>query len=134
MLALTSKRQGERRWKVEGANIPMSSGPGKTGTLVAHAYCQNASFELVTESREVAPPVNSTRTFDVSCRNGTRALSGGFDGNVDLTGPQPSATAAITSRRISGGRAWRTSSLSAVRPRRDLDRLRLLPLALAAPA
>src|SRR6185295_13615959 len=48
VITSTSKRLGERRWKVVGFNPSMRS-----GTLVAHAYCEAAPFQLVTRSKEV---------------------------------------------------------------------------------
>jgi hypothetical protein len=110
VLTLTSKRTGERGWKVVGVNFPPNSGPGHAGTLVAHAYCEAARFKLVTRSKEVTPGPGALKTFDVPCPNGGRAFSGGFDGHVQIQGNQ--ATATITSRRAAGGHAWRSSALS----------------------
>jgi hypothetical protein len=109
VLTLTSKRQGERRWKVAGLNIPPDGGPGTAGTLTAYAYCEAAPFKLKTESREVT--TSGFTTFEVRCPSGGRAFSGGFDGHVHLS-TRPSGTAAVTSRRVSSGHAWRTSALS----------------------
>jgi hypothetical protein len=111
VLTLTSKRLGERRWKVVGVNIKPDIGE-QIGTLAAHAYCAAAPFELVTRSKEVTPPLGALETFDVRCPNGSGAFSGGFDGHAQLQGIQAGATAAITSRRASGGRVWRTSAVS----------------------
>jgi hypothetical protein len=107
LITLTSKRVDDRRWKVVGLNINDQDRPG---TLIAYAYCAAVPFDLVTRSREAEAPAGSPRTFDVSCGNGSRAFSGGFDGHVAL-GAQPQATAAITSKRARGGRVWRTSAL-----------------------
>lgn len=108
VLTLTSKRQGLRRWKTVAVNIPPDSGTGATGTLTAFAYCEKAPFELTTESKDVRPPAGRLGTFDLRCPDGGRAFSGGFDGHLSLSS-QPSATAAVTSRRVSNGHAWRTS-------------------------
>jgi hypothetical protein len=113
VLTLTSKRSGERGWKVVGVNFFTNGGPGHTGTLVAHAYCEAASFKLVKVSKEVTLSNGALQTFDVHCPRGTRAFSGGFDGHVKIQGNQSTATATITSRRTSGGRVWRSSALSA---------------------
>jgi hypothetical protein len=112
VLTLTSKRTGERGWKVVGINLPPNSGPGQAGTLVAHAYCEAAPFRLVTKSKEVTPSNGALETFDVHCPHGSRAFSGGFDGHVKIQGNQSTATATITSRRAAGGRVWRSSALS----------------------
>ena len=111
VITSTSKRLGERRWKVVGFNPSMRS-----GTLVAHAYCEAAPFQLVSRSKEVTPAVGAPETFDVRCPDGSKTFSGGFDGNLRLQGDQPRGTAAITSRRASGGRAWRTTVLSVFGP------------------
>ena len=111
VLTLTSKRQGERRWKAVAINIPPDNGTGTAGTLTAYAYCEKAPFNLSTESKTVSPPTNNVKTFDVRCPHGGRAFSGGFDGHVTLD-PQPSATVAVTSRRVYSGHAWRTTALS----------------------
>jgi hypothetical protein len=111
VLTLTSKRLGERRWKVVGVNIPFGAGM-QTGKLIAHAYCEDAPFKLVTRSKEVTAPGGTPKTFDVHCPNGSGAFSGGFDGQVQIQGSQSKATAAVTSRRASEGRVWRTSALS----------------------
>lgn len=112
VLTLTSKRLAERRWKVVGVNFNAM----RSGTLIAHAYCAAAPFELVTRSKEVTPPPGEIETFDVRCPRETMTFAGGFDGHIQLQGNEPTATAAITSRRASGGRVWRTSALSVFGP------------------
>ena len=112
VLTLTSKRTGERGWKVVGVNIPPNSGPGHAGTLVAYAYCEAAPFRLLTKSKEVTPANGALQTFDVRCPQGSRAFSGGFDGHVKIQGNQSTATATVTSRRALAGRVWRSSALS----------------------
>jgi len=108
VITATSKRLSERRWKVVGINISMM----RSGTLVAHAYCEAAPFDLVTRSKEVTATVGALETFNVRCPDGSKTFSGGFDGHVRLQGNQPRGTAAIASRRASGGRVWRTTMLS----------------------
>lgn len=109
VITVTSKRRSERRWKVVGVN---SNTMMRSGTLIAYAYCASVPFELITRSKEVTPPVGEVQTFNVRCPTGSGAYSGGFDGHVQVGGSQPQGTAAITSRRASGGRVWRTSALS----------------------
>jgi hypothetical protein len=111
VLPLTSKRFGDRGWKVLGVNFPM--GPmTRPGTVVAHAYCAAVPYKLITAHKSVSPPPGSVKTFDVPCPSHARAVSGGFDGHVLIQGTQSTATAAITSKRAGGGRVWRTSALS----------------------
>ena len=109
IIALISKRAGERRWKVAGVNIPPDTGQGSVHTLTAYAYCEAAPFELRTKSKTVT--TNGLTTFEVRCPSGGHAFSGGFDGHVQVSG-RPSGTAAVTSRRVSKSHAWRTSALS----------------------
>jgi hypothetical protein len=109
VLALTSKRLGDRSWKVAGVNISTA----RAGTLIAHAYCQAAPFELITRSKDVTPAPGQVRTFDIGCPDRTQVFSGGFDGRIEVTGSGLRTTAAIASRRASGGSVWRTSTLSA---------------------
>ncbi len=51
------------------------------------------------------------RTFRVSCPGRSRAVAGGFDGNLTLAGAG-GAAAALTSMRTRDGRGWRTSAIS----------------------
>lgn len=111
VITVTSKRFGKRHWKVVGVNIKPDSGE-RPGTLVAHVHCAAAPFELVTRSKQVTAPLGVLKSFDVRCPNGSGAYSGGFDGHVQLQGNQSGGAAAVTSRRASGGRVWRTSALS----------------------
>jgi hypothetical protein len=148
IIPLTSKRVGERGWKVEGLNLggdgggdqgsggeappgegapapggpdpgsdprggdqggdPAGGGP-RPGTLVAYAYCATEAPELVKASSTAAVPVTEIVTLDVPCPGGGRAVAGGFDGHLRLTA-EPSASGAVTSRRIAGG--WHTVALN----------------------
>jgi hypothetical protein len=113
VITLTSKRLGERRWKVVGINI---SSQMRTRSLVAYAYCRRAPFELVTRSKEVTVPAGALKTFKVRCPHGSRTFSGGFNGHLQLQDNPPRATAAVTSKRASAGRVWRTSAVNAFGP------------------
>jgi hypothetical protein len=113
VITLTSKRNGKRKWKVEGYNMggDDNGGNGKPGALSAYVYCVKDGPKLVTRRRSTNAPKGHTKTFDVTCPRGTKALSGGFDGRITLTA-NASAAGAITSRRADGGRKWRTTALS----------------------
>jgi hypothetical protein len=112
VVTLTSRRAGHRRWRVEALNTggDGSSGDGRPGTLLAYAYCEKDPPKLTRRSKRISLPVARVRTLQVRCPRGSRAYSGGFDGNLNLTG-NPSASAVVTSRRVKGGRAWRASAL-----------------------
>jgi hypothetical protein len=110
VITVTSMRVGERRWKVAGVNIPPDSGQPTASSLTSYAYCEAAPFKLTAVSKDVT--VNGLKTFEVGCPNHGRAFSGGFDGHLELSQTDATGTAAITSRRVSKGHAWRSSALS----------------------
>jgi hypothetical protein len=114
ILTLVSKRSGQRGWKVGGFNLE-DSGPGQPGTLTAYAYCKAPGPKLTVESED-ATISTGLRTIDITCPDGDRVRSGGFDGHFTSTGSEASAAGALTSRRIDRGRAWRTSAISASTP------------------
>lgn len=121
VLALASKRVGKRRWKVQAFNMPnddsQSPGQERPGKLAAHAYCVRDNAPLKTVAKRVnVPPMPSKgldrpRTFRVSCPGRSRAVAGGFDGNLTLRG-EGGAAGALTSMRTRDGRGWRTSAIS----------------------
>lgn len=113
VLTLTSRRVGPRQWRVEGLNMggDGSSNGARPGTLIAFAYCQSNPPKLVSALKRVEVGVAQARTFKVSCPRGSIAYSGGFDGNLRLTA-DPSASGAITSKRVERGRAWSLTVLN----------------------
>ena len=121
VLTLTSKRVGNRRWKVAGFNLPADGDePGvqrRSGKLAAYAYCVKRNAPLTSVWRRVYVPASppsgpdKPRTVRVNCPGSGRAVSGGFDGNLKLGG-EPWAAGAITSMRTRDGRGWRTSAVS----------------------
>ncbi len=116
VLALTSKRVGQNRWRVEGFNIGNddnnSSQDPRPGTLVAYAYCLNDSPRIVTRQKRAAGGVKGkVRSFKARCPHGSKALSGGFDGNLYLSA-NPTGAGAVASRRADHGRSWRISAIS----------------------
>lgn len=113
VITLISKRAGKRGWKVGGVNITDSGSPDR---LVAYAFCKAPGPKIVTRSKDAT--VSSTfRNTSVKCPKHSKALSGGFDGNVSRAGNQLMAAGAITSKRAAHGRAWTTSALSVSAPR-----------------
>ncbi len=113
VITLTSRRVGSRQWRVEGLNLggDGSSNGARPGTLIAYAYCQKHPPRLVAKSKRAKVPVAHVKTLEAKCPRGSRAYSGGFDGNIKLTA-DPSASGAITSKRVDQGRAWLLSALN----------------------
>ncbi len=122
VLTLSSKRLGTRRWKVQAIYLPEDdatySGPLRPGKLVAYANCAREAA-LAKVAKRVKVPAQTrdgegslTRSFRVSCPRGSRAVSGGFDGNLTLRGNEGNAAGAVTSMRSRDGRGWRTAAIS----------------------
>ena len=115
IITLTSKRSGQRGWKVAGFNIVDDSGPGQAGTLIAYAYCKAPGPKLSTVSRD-ATASTGLRNLDVKCPNGKRVRSGGFDGHFTASDSDPSAAGALTSKRIDHGKGWSILAISLSAP------------------
>ncbi len=113
VLTLTSRRVGPRQWRVEGMNMggDGSSNGARPGTLIAYAYCQKDPPKLVSALKRVKVPVAQARSLEAKCPRGSIAYSGGFDGNLKLTA-DPSASGAITSKRVDRARAWSLTALN----------------------
>lgn len=122
VLTVSSKRAGARRWRVQAIYLPEDdptyTAPLRPGKLVAYANCARSAIALTTVAKRVNVPAqpsdsegSPTRTFRVSCPRGSRALSGGFDGNLTFRN-EGSAAGAVTSMRTRDGRGWRTAALS----------------------
>lgn len=118
ILTLTSKRTGERGWKVAGFNIAESGSLSGPGWLTAYAYCKSPGPKTVTRSKDAKVGGGGVRTLEVKCPNRSKAFSGGFNGHFRATQTRPTAAAAITSRRVAHRRAWRTSALGISSPGR----------------
>jgi hypothetical protein len=115
IVTLTSKRSGNRGWKVVGVNIENLAGSSGPASLTAYAYCKAPGPKLVTQSKD-ATLTSDLVTSKVRCPNGGRALSGGFDGHVTLSGDRLKAAGAIASKRTDKGHAWATKALSVSAP------------------
>lgn len=122
VLTLSSKRLGTRRWQVQAIYLPEDdatySGPLRPGKLVAYANCAR-EVALAKVAKRVNVPAQTrdgegsqTRSFRVRCPRGSRAVSGGFDGNLTLRGNEGNAAGAVTSMRSRDGRGWRTAAIS----------------------
>jgi hypothetical protein len=99
----TSKRVGNRRWKVRAINNDFQH----RRKLKVYAYCDKSEPGLDARSDQVAVPDEGKRTLDLGCRHGEKPLSGGY---ASTLGTSPSSAAfAFTSRPISGNR-WRVSA------------------------
>jgi hypothetical protein len=109
-IVLTSRRQG-RAWRVEGINEGGSNRGGiQTSSLVAYAYCL-ADAPKVTIRKQRKPTGRELRTVVATCPKGSKAIGGGFDGNIEFAG-SPRASGAVISRRAKRGRAWKIRAVS----------------------
>lgn len=116
VVAFTSKREGRRTWRVEAVNIPTDGGDtGKAGKLVGFAYCfaDPPQVKRVAASADVGQ--DGLTRVAARCPDGTKAISGGFDGNVSF-GAEISAAAAVASKRMGHAAGWTAKGLSAGSP------------------
>ena len=111
IIAFTSRRAGERKWRVGGFNIGSSSGSGVAGRLIAYAYCSSSRSRIVTRAKSAQVEQDSLATVDADCPADAKALSGGFDGHFGPGSSDLRASAALTSKRVDHGGAWRTEAL-----------------------
>jgi hypothetical protein len=113
VVALSSRKAGKRGWTVEGLNTGDGvDQPAAAGTLTAIAYCLKDGPRLIERSLQASVGKDQLRTFDVSCPAGTKAVSGGFDGNVGPLGEQLTAAGAVESFRMRRAAGWTTSAIS----------------------
>jgi hypothetical protein len=99
----TSKRVGNRKWKVKALNTD----PDHRRKLKAFAYCDKREPGLDVRSDQTSLRGGDKKTLDLSCRNGEKPLSGGYASTFSKD--TESAAFAFTSRPISGDR-WRVSA------------------------
>ena len=102
MFTFTSKRKGQRKWKVSAYN----NDPVNPQRLVAFAYCDEHQPGLRTRSANVNIPLAEKRSRTAECRHGRKAYSGGYKGSVDTiaNGPFP-----FVSKRARGG-DWKVNA------------------------
>jgi hypothetical protein len=116
VVTLTSKRSGNRGWKVEGFYIGLAKTKRPAeATLSAYAICKSPGPKLTTESKDTTVS-GSLETTNVRCPGGGKALSGGFDGNIQASGEQLNAAGALGSKRFDNGRGWSTEGISSAAP------------------
>jgi len=116
VITLTSKRVGPDQWRVEGFNLGDDGGNNSSdprpGTLIAYAYCVEDAPRLVVRRKRVSAGLRGgVVSFKVRCPRRTRAVSGGFDGNIYLSA-NATAAGAVISKRADHGRAWRFGAVS----------------------
>lgn len=113
VITLTSRRQG-RAWQVEAIS---QSGPtarggvGLSGRLVAYAYCMKNAPKITVRKQSVTVDQAGLKTAVATCPKGREAVSGGFDGDIRLSGT-PQASGVVVSRRAMHGRAWKGRAIS----------------------
>jgi len=113
VIALTSRLQG-RGWRVEGVGQggpTARGGSASSGTLASFAYCMKDAPKLKTRKRSATVGQPPLTPIVATCPKGSEAVSGGFNGRIDLsTGLR--ASAVLTSRRAKHGRAWKGGAIS----------------------
>jgi len=113
VITLTSRRRG-RAWQVEaiGQSGPTAGeGVGLSGRLVAYAYCMKNAPKVTVRKQSVTVDQTGLKTAVATCPKGREAISGGFDGDIRLSGT-PQAGGVIVSRRAKRGRAWKGRAIS----------------------
>jgi hypothetical protein len=99
-----SRRTGKRRWTVSATNF----GPG-ANEMTAIAYCAKHKLGLKAKSAEDTTTEQGSLVFaEARCRKGTKAVSGGFSGVMELNDRQ---TVPFQSTRT-GGRRWSSAALA----------------------
>lgn len=113
-ITLTSRRQG-RAWQVEalaqGGGATARGGIGMSGRLVAYAYCMKNAPKITVRKQSVTVDQAGLKTAVGTCPKGREAISGGFDGDIRLSGT-PQASGVVVSRRAMHGRAWKGRAIS----------------------
>lgn len=113
-LVLSSYRLGERSWTIDAINVNFD-GPGTPppGRINAYAFCRKGGPSVFTESTEASvPPVQGTNgmpqvtTVSSHCPEGSRAISGGFNGHLAVGQDELIASGTIGSVRLPGAAGW----------------------------
>ncbi len=120
VVTLTSKRSGNRGWKVEGFYIAQTKAKGSAeATLSAYAICKSPGPKLTTESKDTTVS-DSLTTTNVPCSNGSKVISGGFNGNLKASDSGLDAAGALVSKRFDRARGWTTEGISTGQPEATL--------------
>jgi hypothetical protein len=103
LFAFTSKRVGDRKWKVAVGNNDSTD----AHKLKAFAYCDKHQPGLVTRSKDRTLAGGDKLSLSPKCPNGRRAFSGGYASTIDPA--TDTAGFAFTSRRDSKS-SWKVSA------------------------
>jgi hypothetical protein len=106
--AYTSKRAGERAWKIAVLNPDMSS-----HDVRAFAYCEKHGPNLVSRSASRKVSLGKTATIIATCPKGSHPFSGGYKSTFTGSGAQIASSVAFTSKR-QGFRRWKASAIAVV--------------------
>jgi hypothetical protein len=101
--AFTSKRLGNRKWKVTAFNDDNTN----AHNLKVFAYCDKRQPGLVERSKSTTVAGGVKTSLDVKCPNGRQAVSGGFESAT--VNSEADAAFTFTSRRMVPS-TWRTSA------------------------
>ena len=101
--AFTSKRAGDRKWKVTAFN----DDDNNPHNLKVFAYCDQRQPGLVERSKSTTVAGGAKTSLTPNCPNGRQAVSGGFESATVNT--QADAAFTVASRRISQS-TWKTSA------------------------
>jgi hypothetical protein len=91
-----SRRTGRRKWTVGAVNVA----PGASGDLTSFAYCRGQRLKKRSKTTTVAQEEIGSVT--AKCPKGTKAVSGGFEGD-------DGSYFELRSSRRAGGRRWEVS-------------------------
>jgi hypothetical protein len=107
-LAYTSKRSGDRGWKVSVIN------PDSVAhSVTAFAYCEKHGPDLVTRAAsDDFQPIGALK-IAAKCPSGAKVFSGGYRSSFNQSGNELSFGVPYTSKRSSGEK-WKVSALRAV--------------------
>jgi hypothetical protein len=105
--AYTSKRSGDRAWKIAVLNPDMSSHAVK-----AFAYCEKHGPTLVTRSASKKVSLGQTASITAKCPKGTKPFSGGYESTFQQSGMGFTSSLAFTSKRTS--KDWKVSTIAVV--------------------
>ncbi len=106
--AYTSKRSGDRVWKVAVQNVDSAN----SHSVKAFAYCEKHGPDLVTRAAEekVDPSTSNTVTITPKCPKGSNIFSGGYKSTFVQKGIGLNFNIAYTSKRSKGDK-WKVSAI-----------------------
>ena len=98
-----SRRAGRKQWTAGAVNVA----PGPSGDLTSFAYCRDQRLKKRSKTTGVAQ--NETGSVTAKCPKGTKAVSGGFEGD-------DGSYFELRSSHRSGGRRWEVSGYNYGQP------------------